>query len=160
VIAVAVLDVLGLLGILGVCGGMLVLANRIEPHWVARDQRRFLAVAHDIDQFGLRAGRKREVRVHVDPEEDALMIRGRSMLRPSSGIWVVRSKVPSPPRGRVVYILKKVSGTTDGDTMALRLPEKSKMIPRMEQLLAVTGDDARATHAPTGQPTYEDDDPS
>jgi hypothetical protein len=44
--------------------------------------------------------------------------------------------------------------------MALRLPEKSKMIPRMEQLLAVTGDHARATHAATGQPTYEDDDPS
>jgi hypothetical protein len=138
VFAVAILDVLGLIAIIAVCGGMLFLANRIEPHWVAKDQRRFLTVAHDLDQFGLQAGRKREVRVHVEPDDDALLIRGRSMFKPSSGIWAVHAKAPKPPRGRVVYILKKISGNADGDTMALRFPAKSKMIPRMDEMLAAT----------------------
>ena len=99
VLAVAILDILGLIGILAVCGGLLYLANRIEPHWVAKDGQRFMTVAQDLDQFGLPTGRKREVRVHLDPDEDALFVRSRSMVRPSSGIWVVHARSPKPPRG-------------------------------------------------------------
>lgn len=138
VLAVALLDILGLIAIVAVCGGMLFLANRIEPHWVAKDGRRFMTVGQDVDQFGQPAGRKREVRVHIEPGEDALFIRGRSMIRPSSGIWMVHAKSPKPPRGRVVYILKKISGSGDFDTMMLRFPGKSRMIQQMDDLLAAT----------------------
>ena len=148
-IGLAVLDVLGLIAVVAVCGGMLYVANRIEPHWVAKDQRRFLTVAHDIDQFGLQAGRKHEVRVHVDPDNDALLIRGRSLVRPSSGVWMVHAKAPEPPKGRAVYILKKVSGTSVADTMALRLPENSKMVPRLEELLATTRERACGPDRPS-----------
>ena len=150
VLAVELLDIVGLIAILGFCGGMLYLANRIEPHWVAKDGQRFLTVAQDMDQFGLPSGRRREVRVHLDPDEDALFIRGRSMVRPSSGIWTVHAKSPKPPRGRAIYILKKMSGTGDSDTMMMRFPEKSRMIPRMEELLA-------ASATPTRPPVPNDD---
>ena len=135
VFGVVLIDIVGFLGIMAACGGLLFLASRIEPHWVAKDGRRFMTVGQDLDQFGLPAGRRRDVRVEVDPDEDALLVRGRSMLRPSTGIWTVRAKSPKPPRGRVVYILKKVSGDSATDTMTLRLPANSKMIPRMEALL-------------------------
>ena len=149
-LAVALLDIIGLIAILGVCGGMLFLANRIEPHWVSKDGRRFMTVAQDLDQFGLPTGRKREVRVHVEPGEDALFIRGRSMIRPSSGIWTVHAKSPKPPRGRVVYIVKKIGGNSDFDTMMLRFPGKSRMIPQMDELLA-------ATTSPPPPPAPSDD---
>lgn len=152
VLAVAFLDILGLVAILAVCGGMLFLANRIEPHWVAKDGQRFMTVAQDLDQFGLPTGRKREVRVHLDPGEDALFVRGRSMVKPSSGIWVVHAKSPKPPRRRVVYVLKKISGSGDADTMMMRFPEKSRMIPRMDELLAATTA-APAPKPPSGTPT-------
>jgi hypothetical protein len=57
------------------------------------------------------------------------------MIRPSSGVWIVQAKSRKPPRGRVIYVLKKISGTGDSDTMMMRLPEKSRMVPRMEELL-------------------------
>ena len=156
VLAVALLDVLGLIAVLGACGGMLYLANRIEPHWVAKDGRRFMAVAQDIDQFGQPSGRKREVRVHVEPDEDALFVRGRSMVRPSSGIWTVHAKSPKPPRGRIVYVLKKISGDGAFDTMMMRFPEKSRMIPRMEEMLAATTTESPRTSPPPPSPVDPD----
>ena len=42
--------------------GSLYLAYRIEPHWVAKDGRRFLTTAEQIDRFGDSVGRRREVR--------------------------------------------------------------------------------------------------
>lgn len=160
--AVVFIDIVGLVAILAICGGMLFLASRIEPHWVAKDKRRFLTTAHELDQFGLPMGRKHEVRVHVDPDTDSLVIRRRSLVRGGgSGRWYVHAKSPKPPRGRAVYILKSVSDTTDVTRMALRFPAKSAMIPHMDELLAATGEDAerrkrQAVNAdkPTGEPSY------
>ena len=143
--AVVLIDIVGFVAILAVCGGMLFLANRIEPHWVAKDQRRFLTTAHELDQFGLPMGRRLEVRVHVDPDDNSLLIKRRSMVRGGSGIWLVHAKSPKPPKGREVYILKNVSGTTgstDVTRMALRFPTRSRMLPRMDELLAATGEGA------------------
>lgn len=159
-IAAVLTDILGLLAIVALCGGMLFLAYRIEPHWVSKDKRRFLTVAQELDQVGTPLGRKHEVRVHVDPEDDALLIRKRSVVRPGSNIWQVHGKAPKPPRGRAVYILKKVTADTDVGHMALRLPVRSKMIPRMEQLLAATGENAiRRRSAPESSPPVPADAP-
>lgn len=149
-IAAVFADILGLVAVVAVCGAMLYIANRIEPHWVAKDQRRFLTVAQELDQYGTPLGRKHEVRVHVDPDDDALLIRRRSMLRSGAGIWRVQAKSPNPPRGREVYILRNVGG--DVGQMALRLPARSKMISRMDELLAATA--TNATHRAAG-PIYE-----
>lgn len=147
-IAAAFVDIVGLLAVAGVCAGMLYIAARIEPHWVAKDQRRFLTVAQEISQDHLPLGRKHEVRVYLEPGEDALLIRRRSMVRPGSGIWHVHAKSPTPPKGREVYFLRQDASTGDGGQMALRLPARSSMIPRLDELVAATGD-----HAAAGRPS-------
>lgn len=156
---VAVIDILGFVAIFAACGGMLVLANRIEPHWVSKDEERFMTVAQDLDQFGRPLGRKREVRGHIDLDDNAVYLRRRAMVRGSSGIWKVHAKSPTPPRGRVIYLLDKISGDIDSVRLALRFPAKSKMIEHFDSLLARTGT-AAPRRNPTGTPTYEDDSPA
>ena len=41
---------------------MLVIAQRIEPHWVAKDGKRFLTTSELVDRDGNSIGRRREVR--------------------------------------------------------------------------------------------------
>lgn len=154
----AVVDILGFGAVVAVCGGMYVIANRIEPHWVAKDKGRFLTTAQELDQFGLPMGRKVEVRVNLAPDEDSLLIRRRSMLKSGSGIWYVHAKSPKPPAGKEVYIVKKITGATEVNTMALRFPTSSTILARMNELLAATGEESRnRSRPPSGQPTYEDD---
>ena len=73
------IDIVGLIGILVACGGLYYLSSRIEPHWVAKDRSRFLTVAQDLDQHGMPVGRRRDVRVHIDDESDALLVSRRSI---------------------------------------------------------------------------------
>lgn len=134
-------DIVGLVAIIAVCGGMFYLANRIEPHWVSRDRNRFLTTAQEIDQFGV-PGRKREVRVYLDDDSEALVVTRKSFMRPNSSVWTIQSKSSKPPRGRVVFNLKCVSGATDVSSMALRLPTRSKILPKLEELLESTGEEA------------------
>jgi hypothetical protein len=135
------IDIVGLIGILAACGGLYYLSSRIEPHWVAKDRSRFLTVAQELDVHGLPIGRRRDVRVHLDNESEALLVSRRSMLRPGSGMWTVKSK--STSRNRNVYVLRPASPDDTG-LLALRVPQKSPVIPRLDELLEITGDDAVA----------------
>jgi len=134
-------DILALLAILTICGGMWFLASRIEPHWVSRDRSRFFAVVTELDQWGAPVGRKREVRIYLDDDSDSLLIARRSVMRPNSAAWVIKSKAPKPPRGRVVFLLRSVS-PAEVTKLALRVPTRSKILPRLEEMLEVTGDEA------------------
>ncbi len=140
VVAIVFTDLLGFGAVFVVCGGLLWMANHIEPHWVARDGSRFLTTAQDLDQFGLPMGRRREVRVRIDEEAEALLISRRSLLRPSQGIWVVDAKAPDAPRNKTVYVLKEMTGS-ETNRVALRMPSDSKVVPRLDALLAITGAD-------------------
>jgi hypothetical protein len=160
VLALVWLDIVGLLGILAACGGLYYLSSRIEPHWVAKDRSRFLTVAQDLDVHGLPIGRRRDVRVHLNDESDALLVSRRSLLRPSSGMWTVKSK--STSRNRNVYVLRPASATDGVGLLALRVPQKSSVVPRLDELLQITGDEAvarrerqryRAEHDPPPDPT-------
>ena len=122
-------DLLGFGAVFVVCGGLLWMANHIEPHWVARDGSRFLTTAQELDQFGLPMGRRREVRVRIDEEAEALLISRRSLLRPSQGIWVVDAKAPDPPRNKTVTCCKEMTGS-ETNRIALRMPSDSKVVPR------------------------------
>lgn len=135
-VAVQLIDIVGFGGVLAVCAGMLYLASRIEPHWAAKDGSRFLTVAQELDQWGTPFGRKHEVRVNIDPDTDALVIRRRSLMRPSSDLYTLSAKVTSPPRGRAVFLLKKVNPTGEAVQLALRLPAKSKIVKRFDAILA------------------------
>ena len=136
-------DVAGLIGIIAACGGLYYLSSRIEPHWVSKDQTRFLTVAQDLDQHGLPIGRRRDVRVHIDDEGDALLVSRRSMLRSNSGVWTVKSRSVAG-RSRNVYVLRPASPVADAAYLALRVPQRSKVVPRLDALLELTGDEATA----------------
>ena len=139
VLALVLTDLLGFGAVLLVCAGCLFIANRIEPHWVSRDGHRFLTVAQELDQWGLPFGRRREVRARVDDETDTLVITRRSVMRPSQTVWVIDAKSPDPPRGKAVYILKKVTSEPVIGQLALRLPANSRMVPKLDEILAETG---------------------
>ena len=135
------LDVVGLLGIVVVCGGLYFFSTRIEPHWVAKDQSRFLTVAQELDHHGLPLGRRRDVRVHFDPGGEALLVSRRSWLRASPAVWTVKSR-SATGRGRYVYVLRPAAKMGDVALLALRLPQRSKVVPRLDALLELTGDEA------------------
>jgi hypothetical protein len=140
-VAVQLIDIVGLVGIIGACGGLYYLSSRIEPHWVAKDRTRFLTVVQDLDQHGIPSGRKRDVRVHLDDESESLLVSRRSIMRPESGtIWTVKSK--STKGKRNIYVLRPQEPRADAGLLALRVPKDSKVVPRLDELLEITGDEA------------------
>jgi hypothetical protein len=142
VLALVWFDVVGLIGIVAACGGLYYLSTRIEPHWVSKDRSRFLTVAQELDVHGLPVSRRRDVRVHLDDESDALLVSSRSLLRPTSGMWTVKSK--STSRHRNIYVLRPSSSSGAAGLMALRVPQKSSVVNRLDELLEITGDEAVA----------------
>jgi hypothetical protein len=132
------------LGAVVVCGGLLYLAYRIEPHWVAKDGTRFVSTGQLIDRStGAANGRVREVRV-VILGDGGLMVSRRSFLRTKSGIWRVQAKSPSPPGGRELYLLGPVPADPMDDLLTLRVPAKSRVVPTLDALVPAA-DPARDT---------------
>jgi hypothetical protein len=141
VLALQWVDIAGLLGIIAACGGLYYLSSRIEPHWVAKDRTRFLTVAQDLDQHGLPVGRRRDVRVHIDDQSESLLVSRRSIMKPDNGtIWTVKSM--STKGKRNIYVLRPEDAGTDVGLLALRVPKDSKVVPRLDELLEITGEEA------------------
>jgi hypothetical protein len=126
-------DLLWLLGAIALCAGLVYLAYRIEPHWVAKDGQRFLTTAETLDRFGNVVGRRREVRGNFLADGSIVLSR-RSLVRTKSGVWRLRAKSPRPPRGREVYVLSAVPADPDGDMIALRVPTSSRLVDRLDAL--------------------------
>jgi hypothetical protein len=120
------------LGTVAACGGLLYLAHRIEPHWVAKDGSRFLTTGQPIDRSGAPVGRTREVRVVV-LSDGTLMVSRRSFWRTRSGIWRIQAKAPSPPRGRQLYLLRPVPDDPMDDLLTLRVPTKSPIVGILDE---------------------------
>ena len=121
-------------GTVAVCAGLLYIAHRIEPHWVAKDGSRFLTTAQMIDRSGAPVGRVREVRV-LFLHDGTLMVSRRSIWRTRSGIWRIQAKAPTPPRGRVLYLLRPVPEEPLDDLLTLRLPANSRVVPTLDALV-------------------------
>jgi hypothetical protein len=120
-------DLLWLLGAIALCGGLAYLAYRIEPHWVSKDDQRFLTTAETLDRLGNVVGRRREMRGNLLADGSIVLSR-RSFVRTKSGVWRIRAKSPRPPRGREVYVLSAVPADPDGDMIALRVPASSRLV--------------------------------
>ena len=120
------------LGAVVVCGGLLYLAHRIEPHWVAKDGTRFITTAQPIDRSGASVGRAREVRVRCCPT-GTLIVSRRSLMTSRSGVWRIQAKAPTPPRGRQLYLLRPVPDDPMDDLLTLRLPSKSSVVPTLDR---------------------------
>jgi hypothetical protein len=126
-------DLLWFLGAIALCGGLLYLAYRIEPHWVAKDGQRFLTTAETLDHLGNVVGRRREVRGNFLGDGSIVLSR-RSFVRTRSSVWRIRAKSPRPPHGREVYVLSPVPADPDGDMIALRVPASSRLVGLLDAL--------------------------
>jgi hypothetical protein len=125
------------------CAGLLYLASRIEPHWVAKDGTRFITMAQLVDRTGAPAGRVKEVRVAI-AQDGTLMVSRRSVWRTKSGVWRIQAKATAPPRGRALYLLRPVPEDPMDDLLTLRVPAKSRIVPTLDALVPAA-DPARDT---------------
>jgi hypothetical protein len=126
-------DLIWAIGAVVVCGGLFFIASRIEPHWVARENNRFLATAEPIDRWGNVIGRRREVRVAILPD-GGLMVSRRSLMRTTSGVWQIQSTSPKPPRGKNVYLMRPIPPDPEAGMLALRVPTSSRIVPILDEL--------------------------
>ena len=119
---------LALIGAFAACGLMLWGAYRIEPHWASKDGGRFTCRVQRLGQYDAPGGTWREMRATADDtgiKLSARGIRGREL----RGQYRVLAKSEQPPKGRAIFIC-------EGPTrVILRLPEKSRAIPVLDELL-------------------------
>jgi hypothetical protein len=131
-------SVLWIVGAVVVCGAMLYVAYVLEPHWVAKDGRRFLTTSEPVDRAGASTGRRREVRGTI-MGDGTIMLGKRSLLRTQTTMFRVRSKSPQVSRGRHQYVLEQIPPDPDGDLLILRVPTTSPLTARFDQLAGVAG---------------------
>lgn len=116
------------------CVGLVVLGYVIEPHWVAKDDQRFLTTARVVDRHGNAVGRRHEVRGHF-LADGTLLVSRRRFLRTRSTVYRVRGKEPDPPRGRRRYTLEPIPVDVMGDHLELRVPASSRITARLDSLV-------------------------
>lgn len=130
-------DVLWVVIPVAACVGMIWLANRMEPHWVSKDGRRFLTTAQAADVHGQTLERRREVRVDVLPDHTLALSRRSALRRDRRQVFTVVGRSPDPPRGKVIYVLDAIPPDGGGSHLLLRLPARSAAVPVLDAL----GDD-------------------
>jgi hypothetical protein len=79
--------------------------------------------------------RRREVRGTI-MSDGIIMLGKRSMLRTRTSLWRVVGRQPEVRRGRLRYVLDTVPRDAFGEQLVLRVPAKSRLVPRLEALLA------------------------
>jgi hypothetical protein len=129
--------VLWAVGAVAVCAAAIYAAYAIEPHWVAKDGKRFLTTSEVVDRHGTTVGRRREVRGAV-LSDGTVTLGTRALMRTRRSMYRVRGKSPQVSRGRQQYVLEEVPRDPMGDLLILRIPTKSALTARFDEL---------ATHA-------------
>ena len=134
-------SVLWIVGAVVVSLGLLYVAYSIEPHWVAKDGRRFLATSEIVDRHGTPVGRRREVRGSI--HDDGTVVLGkRALLRTRHTEFHLRGKSPQESRGRQQYVLEPVPPDPAGDLMILRIPHDSRLTARLDAMAEGSAEEA------------------
>ena len=129
------------------CIGMLVVAHRIEPHWVSKDGRRFLTTSEQVDRSATSsAAARRSAALHRRRRPGRAAPAGRRCARPAS------SSGSRPSRrdrraGQALYVLRPVPAAADGSLLVLRVPASSELVGLLDAL--GTDADRRPTPATT-----------
>ena len=91
------------------------------------------------------------MRVHIDDESERLLVSRRSFLRPSSGGVDGQVEVDHQPQPQR---LRAATGVAERRRrlLALRVPQRSKVVPRLDALLEITGDEATMRRAASAVP--------
>jgi hypothetical protein len=132
------------------------IAYRIEPHYSSKDGTRFLCNAQEIVE-GKPTGRARETRVVVF-DDGTLHCRQRRATNRHGSLWSLIGKSPTPPQRLQVYVAKEVDDDGKHAQLLLRLPQKSRVVPVLDRILA--GRDVRpAQPTPGTTPPADQPDP-
>lgn len=121
-------------GAVVLCAGLFYLAYRIEPHWVAKDGRRFLATSVLVDASGKVVGRRREIRGTI-MSDGTLLLGKRTMLKTRTTVHRLRARSPEISRRRAQYVLEQIPPDPDGDRLLLRIPVGSELVPTLDSML-------------------------
>jgi hypothetical protein len=122
------LDILSMLAVAGVAIGLMMAARRLEPHWVSKDQRRFICRARVIDDRGVAIGGGVNTGSRLPTTAS---LKGASV--PCGvrvpGVWKSLANYPDPPARREIFLL--TPETVNGTYLSLKLPASSKLVPKM-----------------------------
>jgi hypothetical protein len=124
-------DALWVLVLIVVCVGMLVAAHQIEPHWVSKDGSAFTCRVQGLSSDGRSGGRWVESKARL--EGDRVVLARRRLLRVRTASDEpprrVVGRAPNAPARFAVYLLDH-----EGELLAMRVPVKSPMVPRLDAL--------------------------
>jgi hypothetical protein len=127
------------------CAGLLYLSYRIEPHFVSKDGKRFMATMQTLGQHDVPDSRIREVRGRF-LDDGLIRFDQKQSVRRTSTNWRVLERSPLQAKGKVIFTVAQVSGP-DNDLergaasgparrAALRLPASSTLIAQLDELAA------------------------
>lgn len=125
------MEILSVTVVLALCALLGWLGFRVEPHWVAKDARRFVCNGQRLNARGEPQSRWRETRVVLD-DSSQVRVGQKQYLRRKESIWRVVSRSDSPPRGKEVFLLTGVDEQGLPAMLALRLPRKSRAIATLQ----------------------------
>ncbi len=117
-----------------VMAGLAWLGFRIEPHWVAKDRSRFLCNAQLLTERGDPVGRFRETKILVESNGE-MLVDQRKRLRRSMSSWRVVAESETPPHNRSVFLLRGHDPHGVPAMLAVRLPAKSPMAPKLREFI-------------------------
>lgn len=129
------MDVVWIALFVAVLVGMWWFAYRMDPHWSAKDGTRFLCMAQLV--LGNQpSDRFRETNVVVLPD-GTLHVTRKRLARRQKSMWRLVGKGDTPPKGKVVFLARQVSGGVEQqhELLALKIPEKSRVVPVLEAKL-------------------------
>ena len=119
-----------------VVGAMYWLSFRIEPHWASKDGQRFVTTVQAITGRGEPEGRPKEARVAILTSGRLQLSQRRILGKPLNEQWTVAGKSPTPPKRKVVYVLNAVGDDGTAGQLALKLPEDSRAVPLLDEIIA------------------------
>ena len=140
-------DVLWAVGFAALLGGMYYLAYKVEPHWVSKDGERFICMGQVMDHHGNPRSGWREYRVEVRWDGSVATRRRSRWVRSDARTWRMRARSDDPPKRKAIYLLaaerpeqdvraQRRPSPFDDDLLAIRLPESSRAIAVLDDLVA------------------------
>lgn len=123
-------NLLSTVGFFAVLGALAWLGWGLEPHWAAKDGRRFMCRMQLVPLDVHERTRWHDVKVSVDNRELYIFARSRraSDLR---GTWRVVGAVDDSVKKRRIFELRNAND----DAASLRVPVKSRCVPVLDELV-------------------------
>lgn len=123
-------NLLSTVGFFAVLGALAWLGWGLEPHWAAKDGRRFMCRMQLVPLDVHERTRWHDVKVSVDNRELYIFARSRraSDLR---GTWRVVGAVDDSAKKRRIFELRNAND----DAASLRVPIKSRCVPVLDELV-------------------------